>query len=197
VTFTITIHTKANINAAVDLRVSNVPTALDPSFTSIRLADTASTATLAIQVAPAAEPGTYSFDVTAAEVGGSQLSHRVQLSVNTRGGPNIALDVDPLSFYLPPDLPAKTFTYFVRPENGFRGVVSITLSPMPPELILDVPPTPPSVTLGEGGRGTFVLRRRSVVDRSFADVTVTATSGSLVRSRLVRILFQQTSTPGT
>jgi uncharacterized protein len=195
--FTITIHTKANINAAVDLRVANVPAGLVPSFTSMRLADTASTATLTVQASPGMEAGTYSFSVTAAEVGGSQSSEPVQLSVSTSEAPDMTLEVDPLEFYLAPNGPGKTFTYYVRPVNGFRGVVSASLSAVPSELILDQPLTPTSITLGGGGGGTFVLRRRGVADRPFADLTVTAVSGTLVKTRRVHILFQQTATPGT
>jgi hypothetical protein len=195
--FTITIHTKANINADVDLRVADLPAGLVPSFTSMRLADTASTATLTVQASPGMPIGTYSFAVTAAEVGGAQSSEPVQLSVSTSDALDITLEVDPLEFFLAPNGLGKTFTYFVRPVNGFRGVVSVSLSAVPVELILDQPLTPASITLGGGGGGTFVLRRRGVADRPFADLTVTAASGNLVRTRRVRILFQQTTTPGT
>src|SRR5262245_2331607 len=63
-TFTITIHTKANINAAVDLRLGSLYPGMVPSFTTMRLPDTASTATLTVQTAPGIELGTYAIDVT-------------------------------------------------------------------------------------------------------------------------------------
>jgi hypothetical protein len=196
--FTITIHTKANINADVDLTVTDLPAGLTPSFTSMRLPDTASTTTLTVQTAPGVELGTYSFNVTAAEVGGAQSSESVQVSVSTSEGPDITLEVDPTEFYLAADAGGKTFTYYVRPLNGFQGVVSMTLSTVPSELILDSPPNPASVTIAGGGAGgTFVLRRRGLADRPSADLTVTATSGSVVRTRRIRILFQPaTTTPG-
>jgi hypothetical protein len=198
VAFTISIQTKANINAAVDLRVANLPAGLVPSFTSMRLADTASSATLTVQAAPGVELGTYSFEVTAAEVGGSQSSEEVRLSVSTsEGAADITLEVDPMEFYLAPNAGGKTFTYYVRPVNGFKGVVSMTLSAVPFELILDSPLTPASVTIDGGAGGTFVLRRRGPADRAFADLTVTAASGTLVRTRRIRILFQQGTSPGT
>jgi hypothetical protein len=195
--FTITIRSKANINAAVDLKISDLPAGLMPSFTSMRLPDTAATATLTIETAPGVEPGTYSFDVSAAEVGGSQSTEQVQLSLSASEGPDISLEVDPIEFYLAPDAGAMTFTYYVRPLNGFRGVVSMTLSAVPFELILDQALTPTSLTIGGGAGGTFVLRRRGVADRAFVDLTVTASSGALVRTRRIRILLRQGTAPGT
>jgi hypothetical protein len=189
--FAITIQTKANINAAVDVTVAGLPGGLTPSFTSMRLAETAATATLTIQAAPGVELGTYSADVTLAEVGGSASTVRLQLSVSTSEGPDITLEVTPIEIYLAPDAPAPTFTYYVRPLDGFTGVVSISLSPVPPELILHSGPTPASLTIAGGAGGTFVLGRRGVADRAFADVTVTASSGTLARTRRIRILLQR------
>ena len=69
----------------------------------------------------------------------------------------------------------------------------------PVELILQSGPSPASLTVSgtSGAGGTFVLRRQGVADRSSVELTLTASSGTLVKTQRIRILLQQGTVPAT
>ena len=192
-TFTIQVRSKAHINDTVNLRVTGVPTGATATFTPQLMPDTATTSTLTITTTTALAVGTYTLTVFAHEVGGdAESSDTVQLIV-TDGGtdPDFTLEVDPLSYLFDAEL-GKTFTFFIRPLNGFTGDVAVSLSGVPTHVTVQQAVTPSTLNFpNSGGKGgTFVLRMNT---GGFAqppvDITVTATSGGITHVGTIHLSF--------
>jgi hypothetical protein len=197
-TFSIKIDSKENINSEVELSYGHLPPSATASFSQRKLPSTARTSTLTVTTSDQTPIGTYHITVAAKEVGHSDHGTQNVLFVSDAGtDPDFSLELDPLDYtFTSFEATSTTFTYFVRPLNGFAGDVGVALSDLGPNLypIQDV--TPPSVTVGGGGGagGTFVLYAYAdgPPSQPYVDITVTATSGTLSHSGKIRIHFPLT-----
>lgn len=193
-TYTITIKSKTNINANVQLRVEGVPAGATGTLSNTTMPSTATTATLTVQTPANLSVGTYTLKIFAKEVGGLEFEDDVLLIVeSSQGQPDFSLEVDPAEFTFPDIEFGKTFTFFARPLNGFQGTVTVVVSGLSDDLVLAQAPTPSQVNIGGtsgGAGGTFVLRIQPQPPvPSPVDLTVTATSGSITHTRTIRIII--------
>jgi len=198
--FTITVESKANINSDLELTttpVNGIVSSLPASVTS-----TASTIEGSFYAAPGIEPGAYSIDVNVREEGTEYGLPQTFLLTVSQGGdaPDFSLEVDPIETTVNVET-GRTFTFYVRPLNGFSGTVAIALTGLTDDLELAQALTPPTLDFppASGGKGgTFVLRYQPTPPvTSPVVLTVTATAGSLSHSRTITLTLPGASVPGT
>lgn len=190
--FQIKVDSKQDINSTVKLSATDVPSGTTAVFSNPNLGSTGRTSSLTFETSEVAI-GTYTVTVHAAEVGyNSYTSDRLLIVTGEGGDADFSLEVNPGEYAFTSFDIGHTFTFFVRPLNGFLGTVDIALSGLNENLDLLQGLTPASLefTDGSGKGGTFVISAVHTVPMpAYVDVTVTATSGSLVHTGMTRIFF--------
>jgi hypothetical protein len=196
-TFDIKLKSKENINSTVRFSATNAPTNATATFDVHTLPSTGDVNTLRVQTAANTPLGTWEVNVTAEEIGHSTHTKQARVIVETSSGqPDFSLEVEPDEDTLTGSSSTKTFTFYVRPLNGFQGTVDIAVTGVADPLYLTgAGPTPAHLTYqtGDGGKGgTFVLYSATEISAD-PTITVTATSGSLSHSRQILLHLR----PGT
>jgi len=190
VSFQIRIDTKSNINNDVELEPGAVPDGFTVSLPT-GMTSTQQTADGTVYVSPAVEEGTYEVEIQAREVGGEFSARRIQLTVTNAGGSaDFSVEVDPQTFTMEIEL-GKTFTYYVRPLNGFAGTVAVTITGLTDDLVFGQVLTPSTLDFppGSGGQGgTFVLRYLPHPPvASPVQLVLTAMSGTTIHNRTITL----------
>jgi hypothetical protein len=186
VNFQVTIDTKSNINSNVELAQGAVPEGFTVTMPTT-MASTQQTADGTIYLSPALEAGTYQVEIQAREAGAEFTANSIQITVTGPGeGADFSVEIDPEAVTLEVET-ARTFTFYVRPLNGFSGSVALALTGLPDDLTtqgltpstLDFPPGS-----GGGQGGTFVVSYTPVPPvASPVQLVLTASSASIVHSR--------------
>jgi hypothetical protein len=197
-TFRIRIDSKENINSNVNLNVSGLPANTTATFSPQRLGSTGRNSTLTVQTTNQTPIGTFTITISATEVGFNTHTFDRLLFVTETGGsePDFSLEVNPLQHTFEDFGVGPTFTYFVRPLNGFSGTVDVSLSGLTDDLLLAQAVTPPSVGVNVGGHagagGTFVLYALPTPPvQTPVFLTVTATGGGITHTAMIRIDIRQ------
>lgn len=189
VTFEVRVKTKSDINHDVELAPGDVPAGLYVQMPE-KMTSTQETAKGTIYVSPEAEPGSYTVEIMAKEVGGEFEVKTILVVVGGGGGADFSVEVDPTSFTMNLEI-GKTFTYYVRPLNDFAGTVGISLSPLPDDLTLGQPVTPSTLTFAPGGGGqggTFVLRYTPTPPvASPVELVVTVSGNGITHTRTITL----------
>ena len=190
VNFQIRINTKSNINSDVDLEPGAVPDGFTVSMPT-GMTSTQQTADGTVYVSPAVEEGTYEVEIQAREAGGEFSLQRIQIIVtNVGGSADFSVEVDPQTFTMEIEL-GKTFTYYVRPLNGFAGTVAVTITGLTDDLVFGQVLTPSTLDFppGSGGKGgTFVLRYLPHPPvASPVQLVLTAMSGTTIHNRTITL----------
>jgi hypothetical protein len=190
--FQIKVDSKQNINSTVKLSATGVPNGTTAVFSNPNLGSTGRTSSLTFETSDVVI-GTYTVTVRAEEVGyTTYTADRLLIVTGESSEADFSLEVNPGEYSFPSFETAHTFTFYVRPLNGFLGTVDIALSGLNENLDLaqDVTPASLEFTNSGGAGGTFILGAVQTSDMpAYVDVTVTATSGSLVHTGMTRIFF--------
>jgi hypothetical protein len=190
VSFQIRIDTKSNINNDVELEPGAVPDGFTVSLPT-GMTSTQQTADGTVYASPAVEEGTYEVEIRAREAGGEFTARQIRVTVTNAGGSaDFSVEVDPQTFTMEIEL-GKTFTYYVRPLNGFTGTVAVTITGLTDDLVFGQVLTPSTLDFppGSGGKGgTFVLRYLPQPPvASPVQLVVTAQSGTIVHTRTITL----------
>lgn len=132
---------------------------------------------------PASRQATIDGEVVVTATSGS-LSHSrtIELHWPADGSPDFTLDLVPAEVTYDQPSTVETFTYTVRPENGFSGTVTVALSDPPAGFIVTQGPEPAALEVGppDAASGTFSVYFDGRPGPP-AVLTLTATSGSISR----------------
>lgn len=132
---------------------------------------------------PATRQATFDGEVVVTATSGS-LSHTraFELHWPTEGSPDFTLELVPTEVTYDQPSTIETFTYTVRPQNGFSGTVTVALSAPPTGFVVTQGPEPVALEVGppDSASGTFSVYFDGQAGPQ-AVLTLTATSGSISR----------------
>jgi hypothetical protein len=161
---------------SVKLTTSGVPSGAVANFSSNLISQRATT-TLNIKTAgiyPATLPMTYPITVQASS-GSMTRSATVSMLLNSPGG--FTVSASPSSVSVPKGTTGNT-TLTIVPSGGFVGVVKFAVSGLPTGVTASFSPT----TVTGSGTTALALQAASTAPSGTSTITVTATSGTIVRT---------------
>ena len=195
VTWAIRIQSKKNINARVSLSAS-APAGLTITFNPQRLSETASSSTMTVQTTAETPQRQYEIVITAAEDGGDASSHSVLLLVVPPGEsrPEFLLSVDPTAITLRNE---ATVEARITPLNGFLGDVTLSITGTTSAVQVRNLPAVLTITpnFSSFGHAFLVVLVPGTPVVGPVVLTLTATSGSLVRTETLTVTTSSTTTP--
>jgi subtilase family serine protease len=181
-TSAITITPQGGFTGSVTLSASGLPSGVTATFTPN---PATSTSTLSFTASSTATIGT----VTIRVVGTSgTLTGRtaITLTVNSgsSGGGTFTLSASPASVVITRGGAAGTSTVTIAPQSGFSGSVTLSASGLPSGVTAAFTPNPATST------STLSLTASSGATTGAAAVTVTGTSGTLVKTATIKLRVQ-------
>jgi PKD repeat protein len=131
-----------------------------------------------------AAAGTYSVSLTATNSAGSDAEVKVGYVTVEPAPPDFALSASPLSRSIVRG-DSTTYTVTVTPVNGFAGVVTLSVSGLPAGATADFVPNP--LTVPPSASSTLVVNTTSTAKQGGHVLTITGTSGTLVRTTTITL----------
>ena len=138
-TFDIEVQSKSDIDAKVFLRAEGVPDQASATFDPEVLPGTGDSSTLTIVTTTDTPADVYEIVVFAREDGGEETSNTIELVLSqSEGTADFVLTVDPNEFSLEPRA-TESIDYRVAPVEGFVGEVTVEVTGLPDDLVLEDP----------------------------------------------------------
>ena len=172
-TSTISVIPQNGFNGSVSLSASGLPNGVSASFTPTA---TSSTSTLTFSVSSSAPASTANVVITGTS-GNLISTASVTLTVAT---PTFTLSASPTTLSIA-QATSGTSTISVGPQNGFSGSVSFSASGLPNGVTASFNPGTTSSS------STLTLTVSSAAQVGTVNVTITGTSGSLIRATTVSL----------
>lgn len=177
--YTVTLTPGSGFSGAVSFSVSGLPAGATASFNPSSLTTSGST-TLSVATSFSTSAGTYPLTITG-NSGQASNTATVTLVVTA----NFAVSVSPGSKTITRGK-SGTYTVTVTASQGFSGTVSLSVSGLPPKTTASFNPS--SVT--NSGSSTLTVHVGPKAAIGTSTLTITGTSGSLVRSTAATLTIQ-------
>ena len=177
-TSTITSTTTGGFSTAVNLSASGQPTGVTVGFSPTSITGTG-TSTMTMTVASTTVAGTYPITVTGT-AGATTETTTVTLTVTAAGSFTITTAPKAISI-----APGSHGTVGVKTSatGGFDGVITLTASGQPTGVTIAFTPK----TITGTGHGTMAIKVSSTAKAGTFTITVTGTSGSIVKTTKVTL----------
>lgn len=168
-----------SFSGMVNVTVSTLPAGVTANPATLSLMP-GTPQTISLSAAQSAAAGTA--NVTLTGTSGS-LTHSATVSLAIAAAPDFAFSAAPASLTLTSGGPAQAVQLSAVAQNGFTGMVNVTLSALPAGVTAD----PAMLTLIPGTPQTISLSAAQSAPAATANVTFTGTSGTLSHSASVAV----------